>query len=205
MSDETKNPTAKSANSDEILDLANPFDPASLTLAGNPADGVGVKKALIHLSVRKPNRQEFVQTHPDDGFRIPMAILDLKTEGEIYAVKPEIAAIIPGETRPVMLTLSINRQGTIFLWPVPLPRQDGRELAWHVTARQAAERAREKWIRVIANMSAGAYDVFEANADVATPEWPEHSLAKLLEIAFGNGRLIDREDHPVLQQLLGQA
>ena len=38
---------------------------------------------------------------------------------------------------------------------------------------------------------------------VAEPDWPEHEFTKLLEIAFGNGRLIDRADHPVLQQLLG--
>ena len=93
----------------------------------------------------------------------------------------------------------------VFLWPVPMPTPDGRTLAWHTTAREASERAIDKWVRVVANMSAGAYDIWEAEADIANPDWPEHEFLKLLEIAFGNGRLIDREDHPVLQQLLGRA
>ena len=134
-----------------------------------------------------------------------MEILELKTENEVYAVIPDVAWAIPGETRPVTLTTSINRQGNIFLWPVPLPSTDGRTLAWHITARAAAERAEEKWVRVVANMAAAAYDVWTAEANIADPAWTDHTFQKLLEIAFGNGRLIDREDHPVLQQLLGRA
>ena len=66
-----------------------------------------------------------------------------------------------------MLTASISRQGTVFLWPVPLPSGEGRELAWHTTAREAATRAEQVWIRIVANMSAGAYDIYEAPASIA--------------------------------------
>jgi hypothetical protein len=41
-------------------------------------------------------------------------------------------------------------------------------------------------------------------AEIGKPNWPDVEFTKLLETAFGNGRLIDREDHPVLQQLLGR-
>ena len=134
-----------------------------------------------------------------------MAILELKTEGETYVVAPEVAVAIPGETRSVTLRTTINRQGILFLWPVPLPSPEGYQNSWHLTARDAAERATERWVRLVANMAARAYDVWEAEANIAPPDWPDHPFEKLLATAFGNGRLIDSEDHPVLQQLLGRA
>lgn len=111
----------------------DPFDPARFAIKGNPAEAVGAKRVLVNVPVRKPNKQEFFRAHPDPALRVQMAILELKAEREFYAVRPEVAAAIPGETRPVMLTTCINRQGNVFLWPVPLPTEDGRQLAWHTT------------------------------------------------------------------------
>jgi len=182
----------------------DPFDPKRLALSGNPADAIGVKRALVHVPVRKPNRQEFFRVHPDPTFRLRMAILDIKTEREVYAVLPDVAAAIPGETRLVELTTCVNRQGNIFLWPVPLPGEDGRELAWHTTAREGAARAEHVWVRMVPNMGAGAYDIYEARATIAKPTWGEHSFQNLLRVAFGNGRLIESVDHPVIKQLLGK-
>ena len=183
----------------------DPFDPASLAIKGNSADAVGVKRALTIVPVRKPNRQEFIRTHKDASYAVQMAILELKTERETYAVTPEVALSMPGETRVVRLTTTITRQGNVFLWPVLLPLADGREMAWHSSAREAAERAQTVWVRMMANMGGGYYDIWEASGSVAEPQWPEHSFQQLLKVAFGNGRLIDREDHPVLQQLMGRA
>ena len=41
----------------------NPFDPAALRLDQSFADTVGVKKHLVTVPVRKPNRQDFVRVH----------------------------------------------------------------------------------------------------------------------------------------------
>ena len=183
----------------------DPFDPKNLALTGNPADSIGVKRALTIVPVRKPNKQEFFRTHSDKDYAVQMAILDLKTENEIYGVMPDVALSIPGETRVVRLTTSITRQGNVFLWPIILPSPDGREMAWHSSARDAADRAQSRWVRMVANMGGGYYDIWEAESSIAEPQWPEHTFQQLLKVAFGNGRLIDREDHPVLQQLLGRA
>ena len=61
------------------------------------------------VPVRKPNKQEFFRTHSDEGYALQMAILDLKTENEIYAVSPEIALSLLGKIRVVRLTTSITR------------------------------------------------------------------------------------------------
>jgi hypothetical protein len=186
-------------------ELPDPFDPARLALKGNPADAIAVKRVLAHVPVRKPGRQEFVRTHPDPAFRILMAILELRAEREIFGVLPEVAAAIPGETRPVLLTTSMNRQGDAFLWPVPVPTGDGRELAWHETAREAAVLGEKVWVRMIANMGVGAYDIYAAAAEIPEPNWSDHTLQDLLRVAFGNDRLIQTVDHPVVRRLRGLA
>ena len=183
----------------------DPFDPARLALKGNPAEAVGVKKVLAHVQVRKPNRQEFVRVYPGSSFRIAMAIVELQEEREIYGVIPEVALELLGETKIVMLTTCINRQGSLFLWPVPLPSSDGREIAWHKTAREAATRADTVWVRLVSNRSLGAYDIYDATGPSVSRSWPDYKLQDLLRVAFGNGRLIESLDHPVVRRLQGRA
>jgi hypothetical protein len=110
---------------------------------------------------------------------------------------------LPGETRTVELRVCITRAGTLFLWAVPLPTADGRENPWHKTARIAVELSEKEWVRMVANMGAGCYDILVAPPGLSEPAWPEASLADLLRVAFGNGRLIDTVDHPVIQRLRG--
>jgi hypothetical protein len=54
----------------------------------------------------------------------------------------------------------------------------------------------------VSNMALGAYDVFEAQAELPEPTWPELSFAKILEIAFRDFVIRDG-DHPVLRKLRG--
>jgi hypothetical protein len=59
-----------------------------------------------------------------------------------------------------------------------------------------------RWGRLTANMSLGAYEIFEASANIPDPTWPELPFTELLKIAFRD-RLVDRPDHPVILQLRG--
>jgi len=187
----------------QVNSVADPFNPQSLRIDPAAGAALGVKKALVHIYVRKPNRQEYFRTRPEPEYRMHMAILELKDARETYVVVPEVAAAFPGEVRVVELRVCITRTGAIFLWPVPLPTPDGRENAWHKTARDAAGMAETSWVRVAANMGAGCYDVYEAPQGLSEPEWPEHSLSELLRVGFGANRLINTADHPVLNRLRG--
>ncbi|MDI9848654.1 hypothetical protein QM467_11365 [Rhodoblastus sp. 17X3] len=182
----------------------DPFDPASLRIDPQSEAALGVEKPLVHVRVGKPDRQAFFRVRPDAEYRLEMAVLELKEEREIYAVLPNVAWALPSETRIVEMRVGITRAGTVFLWPVPLPTPDGRENAWHTTARAAAEFAETKWTRMVANMGAGCYDVTVASADISEPIWSAATFQELLRVAFGNGRLIDSLDHPVVQRLLGK-
>jgi hypothetical protein len=184
-------------------DAANPFDPAHLRLSQNFAETVGVKKALITIPVRKPNKQEFVRVHPSDGYRLETAVLELKEERETYLVAPELWSELPNELTPKVLFTTMNRQGVLSLWPVRMPGEDGRLDEWNASALEAAEMARNHWVRVVANMSLGAYEVYEATGDLPAPDWPEMEFSEILKVAF-KGHYITEIDHPVIRRLRGE-
>lgn len=183
----------------------NPFDPAALRLDQSFADSVGVKKLLTTVPVRKPNKQDFVRVHRDPAYRLtPAAIIELKEDREVYLVLPSVAQQLPGEFSIVTLFTVINRQGVLQLWHVKLPGSDGKHNEWHRSAAEAAERAKEHWVRVTANMALGAYEIREAQGDLPDPEWPEYPFEEILKIAFRD-RTVDRLEHPLIGRLRGAA
>src|SRR5262249_30668187 len=109
----------------------------------------------------------------------------------------------PGEFSVATLYLATNRQGVIFVWPVKLPGPDGKHNEWHRSAAEAAERAMERWVRVTANMSLGAYEIRAATGELPEPDWPVHTFKEILSVAFRD-RIVDRADHPLLQRLRGE-
>jgi len=187
----------------QLKTAPNPFDPAALRIAEGFASNSGAEKLLLVLPVQKPNKQAFVRVHPSPELRVLLALLELQEERETYVVPPNVAKQIPGEVRLVEIRLSVTQQGAAFLWPVPLPPAERADNSWNVTARAAANRAESEWVRVTPNMGAQCYDVHVAQS-TADPVWPDKSLPELLAIAFGNGRLIDSLDHPVVSRLLGR-
>ena len=186
-------------------DLTEPdnLDLDSLRLSQNFTAMVGVKKKIITVHVRKPDRQWFVRVHSEESYRLETAMLELKEDREFYLVDSSLWSELPGEIIPIALFTAVNRQGVVFLWPVRLPNSEGRQLEWHRSALQAAEEAMQSWVRVVANMSLGAYEVYEATGNLPDPEWPELSFQKLLEIAFKD-RFIRSMNHIAIRKLRGE-
>lgn len=182
----------------------DPFDPSQFAAGSAIAGEIGVTKELVVCPVRKPNKQEYVRVHSSPDFSLRVFILELKEERETYLVMPEVASALPGEVRVVTLRLATNRQGAIFLWPVAEPNIEGRETAWGISARTAAAMAVDSWVRIVANMSQGAYDVFTAPGALGNPTWPDKSMRDILAIAFGESFIIRDAGHPVIRRLLGE-
>lgn len=183
----------------------DPFDPARLRMSQNFAEKVGVKKALLTVPVRKPSKEDWVRVHPDDAFRIQTGVLELKNEREIFLVDPSLWDALATEptfgTR--LLFLAVTRQDVAFLWPVKLPTSDGRRDTWGESQLQAANMAQTSWVRVVANMSLGAYDVTTATSEISEPNFPDVPFSEILRIAFGS-YFIRELDHPVIKNLRGQ-
>lgn len=185
----------------------DPFDPASLRLSQDFAAGMGVRKALLTVPVRKPDKSWFVRVHPDPAYRLPTAVVELKEErgSETYLVHQSLWPDLAGESTfsPRALFTAVNRQGVLFVWPIRLPGSDGRVDEWSRTALEAADMAAKGWIRVAANMGLGAYDVFHATGNLPDPEWPDLPFQQLLRVAFRD-RYIRDVNHPVLRKLRGE-
>lgn len=164
---------------------------------------IGVRKAVVAVPVRKPDRQSFVRTFPDEGGRLTTAVLEDKDMRETYLVDPSLWEELADDVVPKVLVTTVNRRGDLSLWPIRMPGADGRIDDWNRSALEAANRAQRRWVRVSANMAAGMYDVFESTADLGEPTWGTLSFDQIVAIAFKD-RFITKMDHPVLRRLRGE-
>jgi hypothetical protein len=176
----------------------------ALRLSPESAAMIGTREVLTHVPVRKPSRTEWVRVHPNPEMQIATGVFIDREERETFFVVPELRPELVGDLRPVLLATSITRQGVVCLWPIPLPDESGRRNAWGDAAREAAETAKEQWVRVVADMALGAYRIHLAEGDLPDPVWPVKSLGELLQLAF-KGRIVDSIDHPVVRRLRGLA
>jgi hypothetical protein len=176
----------------------------SLRLSQDYASSLNVKKTVLTIPVKKPHRQTFVQVHPDESHRMLTYILELKGDGEneSYLVDRPLWDHLAGEIVPKYLFTAITRQGNVFLWPVRMPGNDGRQDAWSRSALEAAHAAMNGWIRVSSNRDIGSYEIFQPNGELPQPEWPDMTFSQILDIAFKD-RLIEKMDHPIIKRLQG--
>lgn len=183
----------------------DPFDPAALRLSPDFTANIGVRKALLSIPVRKPDRSWFVRVHPEEAYRLQTGVVELKEDRETYLVArslwPEL--VTEATFSPRALFTAINRQGVLFLWPIRLPGPDGKLDEWSRTALEAADMAAKGWVRVTANMSLGAYEVFQASGHLPDPDWPQTPFNEVLRVAFRD-RFIASLDHPILRRLRGE-
>jgi hypothetical protein len=131
-------------------------------------DVISVKKPLLTVPARKPTKTEFFRVHPEH--MLDCYAVELKTEREIYIVKPGIESVLAEFVEPVRLRLCVTRQGVVFVWPLKLPKDDARRGdTWNRSAVEAASLAVDSWVRVSADMSLGAYQPYRAAAELGDP------------------------------------
>jgi hypothetical protein len=169
---------------------------------------IGVKKALLVVPVRKPDKTWWVRTHPSSEFQLEALLLEDKdgvsTKSDQYLVLPAtgVADALGSLVKPVTLRAAITRQGVLFVWWVKLAGDVAKTDKWTLTGLDAMERAESKWVRVAPNMALGAYDVVEFSGNIPEPVWPEYDFMQILGVAF-KGLMIDGPNHPVVRRLMG--
>jgi hypothetical protein len=162
----------------------------------------GVKKMLVNVPVRSPDKEWFVRTHPSEEYHRRFGCIKLKDDKDkIYLVLPDLHDALEDEAtfKIYDIQTAITKQGQIFLWPLRQPSGD-RQDNWAETAMVAAEAARSSWVKLKSNMHAGCYDVSQAVGNWPDPDWPIKSFPELIEIGF-KGRVINNENHLVLKIL----
>src|SRR5262245_40731166 len=196
-------PTLVSTTAPSTAAALDPFDLASLRLNSSFTETAGVTKLLTTVPARRPSPQDFVRVHPAAEYRADFAMVDLKEDREDFLVRPEILPELAGEVVFKTIYTALNRQGVVFLWPVWLPAPDGRRNDWARSAREAAEMAMSRWVRMKSNLSLGAYEITVAASEMAEPAWPELSFQELIRLAYRD-RMITSLNHAVIKRLRGQ-
>lgn len=161
------------------------------------AEKVGGKKKLGHTPVKRPENHWWVMANPTITWEPGM--YEDKDNNVLYLVDPEFYYIFGNRLIFRTLFLAVNSQGVVFWWPV---NTDNLENSWCSSALEAVQEARKGWIRIEANRGAGAYDYYIPAGVIPEPVWPDEDPNTLLERAF-TGRIIDRQDHPIIQHILG--
>ena len=180
------------------------FDPARFRMSTSSSNDPVAQKVHTVIRVDKPAKQQFVRARVGDLWRTVCATVRLAGDERPYIVDPSVAHLVAHDMKLVQLRLAIDRQGNLFLWPVPLPPAEGVENLWNQSQRQIADLAEMRWVRLMSNNAIGAYEAFEAGAEIPEPTWPELTFAEILEIAFGHGHVIDDHDHPAIRTLRGE-
>jgi hypothetical protein len=197
--DPSTNGSGASRPGDEAADIFSNLE--ALRLKPEESDQIGTAEILVDVPVRKPNINEFVRVHPDPAMSLASSIY-IDIERDPWFVAPAMRNILVAGIKPVLLLTTINQRGRVILWPIALGDGTGRKNAWHDTAHQAAETAKHKWIKLMSDMAAGSYRVFEAMGALPDPKFPNKSLDELLRIAF-RGRIVDSAEHAIVKQSLG--
>jgi hypothetical protein len=180
------------------------MDVESLRLSQDYNAALGVQKHLHTVKVGKPGKQTWFQAHPKPEYEFPAAVLEIKDDADrgIYMVAPAIRDELAFEVKPVLLLPYADRQSNVGIWPIALPGNDGRTSEWHSSAMRIAQEAKKGWVRMVANMTVGAYDLYTTTADLPPPKWPDKSMGELIQIAFKD-RFIASMDHPIVRKLQG--
>lgn len=157
---------------------------------------------LSRVPVQKPTRKDFIRVRNESERMCPALGYEDKDDRAFYLIAPELVHLFGGDAAPVTLVEAINRQNVTFIWPLKVSTEGGSG-TWQDSALMAADLAKTKWVRLAADMSLGAYRIFEAQGELSEPTWLDKPFQELLEIAFKD-RFVDHEDHPVLKRLQGR-
>jgi hypothetical protein len=200
-SHKAENPQAKPELADSDWD-----DLDKLTVSQSFGEMAGVKKALVTVPVRRPNKQTFFRVHPSLEYRKDFHCLEMEEENrELFIVHPSFVHEID-ENLLTQRTfyLAVTRQGIPFLWPIKLPRPDGRKNEWAISERLAAEQGVKRWTRMWSNMRLGAYEHCFAEGENVDPVFPDLSFSEIFKVAFKSSPLIRSHDHAAMKLLRGE-
>jgi hypothetical protein len=188
-------------------DLLNPYRPEDLWIDPAKIHAVAAtKKIVTTIPVRKPNKHEFFRVHPAEEFWRLVALLEW--ERNLYVIHPAIVPQMdPDDIFYAYLCLAVSVSGQPFFWPVKVSKPD-RTNQWNDSALLLAKKAIESWVKIRSRQEDGKgqghYAGEEPIGNFGKPVWPELTQKQLYDIAFKDGRIIDRVDHLVIQKLTGQ-
>ena len=168
---------------------------------------VKVKRPFTLCPIRKPRPHEWFQVHPDPAFRFEGRLFKHKegmSEDWYLPVGADVLVELEGRSLvAVVIFVWVNRKRDCAIWPIQLGDEEGKINSWHESMHEMfTVHAIGQWARI--ESGDGGYKVETAqNEELPPPEWPQHTLAEILRVAFKGGRVVDSLDHPLIKKLRG--
>ena len=122
-----------SKNDDSTKNGKGKLDFSRFKIPSGSLDLPVARKLILHVPVTKAAKQRYVRVHRDQAYHFECALLNLEGEDRPFLLSPEIAQTIAKDAKRAILKLAIDRQGNIFLWPVPPFPEDGNDNPWNVS------------------------------------------------------------------------
>jgi hypothetical protein len=184
-------PSTPAQKRGNVVDLAK-------SLLAPLGDGVEeTRDEFVGLPVTKPNKAQFFRIHPNLYSDVYLLKIQGMTGEVVYAVVPDMVQHLDNVGR-YTLFLGVHRDRTPFLWPISATSPDG----YSRTARQIAIAAQDEWCRLVSNRATSQYIKRVAPKCTDEPIWPkDKTFIDLLVLAFGEDRIIDSPEHPVVKEM----
>jgi hypothetical protein len=211
LTPETPKPETPESSADPTASALNPAqnDPRVEQAAGifanlaalemTPTSQIAVREVLSVIAIRRPKDNEFVRA---SEFSLTTFVWEDKDEGETYFVVPSMRPHIIAGGSMKLLVLAVNQIATPFIWKVPVVDEYSRRNTWNESHRDIYQTAKKEWVKMVGDRGAGLYRKYLPSGDLQQPRFPDRPFNELLDIAF-RGRLIDREDHPIIKAMRG--
>lgn len=185
---------------------------AEINFADLRADLTYEEKALMSnenittIPIRNPSKIEYFRVREGDNWKMPVYLLELKDEGEVYAVLPNCLGGLMemGVVRKVNLHTLISNTGVLFLSAIPVQQVGETDNAWNRSRTTAYDKAKKEWVRIRADKHLGAYREYTPEGALPEPEWPPklENIAQAMSIAFKD-HVIDSFDHAIVKRIRG--
>jgi hypothetical protein len=187
-------------------DQSGPSDADDIARLFDPEIGDAITDTVMHgIGLGKP--RDFFRTHPNKDYRQGSMVYCHKPEGVIdpqyFIIDPMMQKYFEDDARRCTLVTVVDREGNPRLWPISMPRDGERDNdAWR-SARTAARRGIDKWVRLV--WARRTYKTREAQSGYAPdPDWEKlPSFIELVKIAFGEHGIVRDERHPIYCALMG--
>ncbi|WP_433971938.1 hypothetical protein [Tunturiibacter lichenicola] len=174
-----------------LMDLA-----ASLIHTG-AVDLEETRDEIISLPVGRPSLVDYFRIHPTLHGDVSLLKIKGTFGDELYAVAPQMISSVDNVKR-YTLFFGVTREGSSFLWPISATGKDG----YSRSARQIALDAMKSWCRIVPDHASSTYKKRVAQHCNEEPVWQgDKTFTELLVLAFGDGRIIDSEDHPIVKRM----
>jgi len=159
------------------------------------------EKIITSIPVEKPDKQLFARVHSEMVAEVDIVYFAAE-KGRAYLIHKTAIQYVIGFVSKVKLYPYITLKDNLGLLPITQPKPGKKMQEWHLSREKMVVIGRKDWIQMKPKSEGAGYDAIKAKKKHDNPEWPDLTLTEILEIAFMDYIIRDK-NHPVVKALQG--